>query len=449
MDEAKLADDKIVDYVTTNGLVSGTTVDSKIDTVKGEISGRITTLETNKLDSTTYTNFYENDYKLTAQGVTDAWTAVNKIVDENGNSTDTFAKAVYDQNATRRTESFNEVTKDLVKTATYTAGINGINGSITTIQGRLDNLQVGGRNLLRGTADFNTAFWRNVSTAMPSTRDNRYRQVRVDGDYTVAPITTMSVQGWNFEVGEEYVISVWAKSEVLGNKLGVTAQSTPYFEPQVVTLSKWSRYTWTFTATISNLTNFRFETRNGERVWITQPQVEKGTIPTDWSPAPEDMLGQADFQIFKMTYEANDKNIKARLLAVDSGEEGSIAYRLNETESTANGNTNTISNIKTTPEEQITGYQTIKERSDLYERVIGSSSEADVKQNVSRMVMADSVFQTEVIDKQNLLTAMASGTGMTPDPNFNKGINGLIVYDNANTNTISIYRNLTKRPKLT
>src|SRR5699024_5490246 len=131
MDEAKKADGKIADYVKENGLVNGTTVDSKIDTVKGEISGRITTLETNKLDSTTYTDFYENKYKKTAQGVTDTYTKVNKIIDANGNSTDAFAKAVYDKNATRQSADFKNVTKDLVKTATYTAGINGVKQSIT------------------------------------------------------------------------------------------------------------------------------------------------------------------------------------------------------------------------------------------------------------------------------------------------------------------------------
>lgn len=415
--------------------------------VKG-INSTLTELSNKKLDGTTYTDFYTNEYKKTAQGVTDTYAKVNKIIDANGNSTDSFAKAVYDKNATRQSADFKEVTKDLVKTATYTAGINGINQSITTVQGKLDNMQVGGRNLLRGTADFDTSFWNNVSTARDSTRDSRYKQVRVDGDYTVAPITTMATQGWNFEVGEDYVISVWAKSEALGNKIGVTPEGSKlYFEPQVVAVSEWRRFVWKFKSTSSDLQSFRFETRNNERVWITQPQIENGSVPTDWSPAPEDMLGKADFQIFKGTYESNDQAIKNRLTAIDSGKEGSIAYRLNATESTASGNKTTISNIKTKPGEQITGYQTIKERSDLYERVIGSSSEAGVKQNMARIVMTDSSFQTEIVDKQDLRTAMASGTGMTADPYFAKGANGIGVYDNGKTGTITVKR--TKIPSTT
>src|SRR5699024_3238351 len=164
---------------------------------------------------------------------------------------------------------------------------------ISSVVADLDNLEIGGRNLLRGTADFNTDFWENVSTAIPSTRDSRYKQVRVIGDFSVAPITTMSVQGWNFEVGEDYVVSVYAKSEVSGNKIGLTAQpNAVYFEPQVVDVWEWKRFVWKFTATSSNLSKFRFETRNDEKVWITQPKIEKGSVPTDWSPAPEDVQSQ-------------------------------------------------------------------------------------------------------------------------------------------------------------
>src|SRR5699024_1891563 len=45
MAEAKKADGKIADYVTKNGLVNGTTVDTKIDDATGEINKKITTVE--------------------------------------------------------------------------------------------------------------------------------------------------------------------------------------------------------------------------------------------------------------------------------------------------------------------------------------------------------------------------------------------------------------------
>lgn len=318
----------------------------------------------------------------------------------------------------------------LDNTESQTAGK--INSKLTDIQAQIPT-EFGGRNLLRGTADFDTTLWRNVSTVVPSTRDSRYKQVRVDGDFNVAPITTMSVQGWNFEIGEEYVISVWAKSEELGNKLGVTAQSTPYFEPQVVTLSKWSRYTWTFTATISNLTNFRFETRNGERVWITQPQIEKGSIPTDWTRAVEDLA---------------------------------TVSQTNEIERTANYTKSAITNV--TASGLVTGSTVNQTKDGITERVASLDTSGnityanrDVKLDsivstvandryISNIIQASDLVQSTIRENTNvdLLAKAAGGTGMTADPYFNKGINGLRVYDNANTNTISIYRNLTNDPNL-
>ena len=125
-------------------------------------------------------------------------------------------------------------------------------------------------------------------------------------------------------------------------------------------------------------------------------KLQKGKLSTSWSLAPEDLLGKETFQVFKKTYEANDKLIQERLLAIDSTEEGSVVTRLNKTEKTASGNTNTISDIKTKPGEQITGYQTMKDRSDLYERVIGKDVDG-IKSNMARMVMTDSLFKQEVI----------------------------------------------------
>jgi hypothetical protein len=275
--------------------------------------------------------------------------------------------------------------------------------------------------------------------------------------------------------------------------------------------------------------------------WI---KLERGNKATDWTPAPEDMLGKATFTSFENTYNDTARSIENRLTAIDSSEEGSVVTRLNKTESTASGNSKLITTINNSyvtqkniddsilsdkqiidtrntnelppyyysnyPKQEIrefkrvsvmgigsgnygilttnvpwhdgsggrvqqtfdtetekftrqgqsgwsswvkqidtadTTYQKVVETSNLYERVIGSSSEATVKQNMSRIVMTDSVFQTEVIDRQNLLTAMASGTGMTSDPYFNNGTNGLSVYDNANTGTVKI--NYTKIPSTT
>src|SRR5699024_4521274 len=91
----------------------------------------------------------------------------------------------------------------------------------------------------------------------------------------------------------------------------------------------------------------------------------------------------------------------SRLTAIDSSASGSVVTRLNKTEKTASGNSTTISNIKTKPGEQIAGYQTIKERSDLYERVIGKD-ESGVKSNISRIVQTSEIIQQTVTSAMNV-----------------------------------------------
>lgn len=420
------------------------------------ISSKLSEMSSNKLDFIAFENFFDNEYKKTAQGVTDMYTKVNKIIDANGTATDTFAKAVYDRNAERQNNDFQAVTNDLVKTATYEEGINGVKQSITSVEGKIDNLSVGGRNLIdysmitsnSGNLDKSNYVKKGLITFGIT---GIYSGVRIDASklepnteyvmsykYQKTSGTLVSFGGHTAKVYENnlaYVDGSTKGSLYSGNK-SVFVKDDNEIHSVVV------KFTTPSTITPSDLIyiqpNRGYDTKVSVNIYDWK--LEKGNVATDWSPAPEDLLGEADFQIFKNNYESNDKSIKSRLIAIDSGKEGSLAYRLNETESTAKGNTTTISDIKTKPGEQITGYQTIKERSDLYERVIGSSSEASVKQNMSRIVMTDSVFQTEVVDRQNLLTAMASGTGMTRDPYFDSGNNDISVYDNNRTGTITIFR---------
>ncbi|WP_449449559.1 phage tail spike protein [Streptococcus suis] len=97
-----------------------------------------------------------------------------------------------------------------------------------------------------------------------------------------------------------------------------------------------------------------------------RPKLEIGTAPTDWSPAPEDQKSYADTKIaeYGTTVDGRFATIQA---SVDS--------KANQVD-----------------------FQAVKETAQLYERIIGST-ETDIKDKVARMVMADSLFLTEVKDK--------------------------------------------------
>lgn len=94
--------------------------------------------------------------------------------------------------------------------------------------------------------------------------------------------------------------------------------------------------------------------------------VTEGTFKSStWSPAPEDQQSYADTKIaeYKNTVDGQFVNLQTQV----------------------NGKAN------------LTDFQRVQTTSQLYERIIGSTEDA-VREKVARMVMADSLFQTEVKD---------------------------------------------------
>src|SRR5699024_5561694 len=153
---------------------------------------------------------------------TDTYAKVNKIIDANGNSTDTFAKAVYDKNATRQSADFKEVTKDLVTTATYSEGVKGINQSIATVRGDLENLKISGTNLIKQSDtpskwDFKTYQFKNevTTTTLPNGDTGEVMEIG----------SLQAGAGWmrfyypDMKLGEEYTFSVWIKRATSGTGL--------------------------------------------------------------------------------------------------------------------------------------------------------------------------------------------------------------------------------------
>ncbi|WP_193437988.1 hypothetical protein, partial [Streptococcus suis] len=95
--------------------------------------------------------------------------------------------------------------------------------------------------------------------------------------------------------------------------------------------------------------------------------VTEGTFkPSTWYPAPEDQQSYADTKIaeYKNTVDGQFTNLQS-----------SINGKVSQAD-----------------------FQRVQTTSQLYERIIGST-EAGIKDKVARMVMADSLFLTEVKDK--------------------------------------------------
>ncbi|MFT0790869.1 phage tail spike protein [Streptococcus hohhotensis] len=214
---------------------------------------------------------------------------------------------------------------------------------------------------------------------------------------------------------------------------------------------------------------------------IRNIKFEKGTLATDWSPAPEDTDGliteaKATFErtaqglrtdlsaiqeyvnkdgqrqealqryareesakqatavrelvtrdyVGKATYQETVKAIEHKFEAITNPQNGSIATQIATYKNAVDGRFAGITSLIAGKANQ-TDFQRVKETSQLYERIIGSN-ENDISNKVTRMAMTNQLFQVEVgkafAEHQNLFLTSTLTKGFL-------GNNGIISVANA------------------
>ena len=101
-----------------------------------------------------------------------------------------------------------------------------------------------------------------------------------------------------------------------------------------------------------------------------------------------------DGYVGKNTYREGIRGIERRIEEVKTSTNGQVATQIAEYKQTVDGQfTNLVSQIEGKANQ--TDFQRVKETSQLYERIIGSS-ESDIADKVSRMAMTSQLFQVEV-----------------------------------------------------
>jgi len=170
-------------------------------------------------------------------------------------------------------------------------------------------------------------------------------------------------------------------------------------------LNEWQEFQKTFTVqedfAFGEDANYPFYIYLAKNGWIEfkEPILVRGSRTGTYKPSQFD-------DAYKQTKEAKElaENAQARAIQVaESAEEAKraaeetriqVTQKLAEYKETSDGRFATISS-------QISGkvdqndFQRVKETSQLYERILGSS-ESDVSRNASRLVMSSQIFQTEV-----------------------------------------------------
>lgn len=148
--------------------------------------------------------------------------------------------------------------------------------------GSIDNLKIGGINLLSGTKDF-SGDWINSN------------MVRSEEKYNGFVVLKNNVANWstaskkvNLEIGKKYTYSAYVKNTDEKNIIHFFGDK---FE-QVFHIkdNEWNRFTIPFTATDGqNRPRFSCEANSSGSFYICGIKLEREKTPTDWSPSIEDV----------------------------------------------------------------------------------------------------------------------------------------------------------------
>ena len=195
-----------------------------------------------------------------------------------------------------KTFSFSEVSKS----STYEAAKDAWNKA-NNAQESIDNLEIGGRNLLLNTASFSNP-WYIVGADRTDEGNFKYVTLRNSWSNYIRQILSTLIQG------NQYTVSFYAKCEQTKALEIKDDSSNNKVQCQINIDSKeWKRYSKVFTlmsslATPYELVTLAFLTRqNDVPIYIKQIKLEKGNKATDWTPAPEDSIQSVDVEYYLST----------------------------------------------------------------------------------------------------------------------------------------------------
>lgn len=364
-----------------------------------------------------------------------------------------LSTAEFDVRASGIRQEIVDATKDKADKALVTAEAG-------RLREELASLSVGGRNLLRGSKgpfkpnrnpinfDNNTLYSQDTSVYL--VQNEKYRiSAKTDGNFS----------SWHSPNNENDNVVLWLMDKAVTNYQIVSDAKTGTTGTEFV----WNRPTGIYHLRVNT---YRKDPEKLKSVW--EVKVEQGSFKTDWSPAPED----ADSLITeaKASFERTAQGLRIDLTAVQayvnadntraealrtffreetasqlsalrqSVEAGyvakaehtedvrSISRRFEELKSSSEIKLaefkQGIDGQFTTISQQIAGkasqtdFQRVQETSKLYERLIGST-EKEVTDKVSRMVMTNQLFQTEVSKNQGLRTVQSQLAGSWSIKNLN------------------------------
>lgn len=295
-------------------------------------------------------------FEKTAEGLKTDMTAVKSYVADDGKRREQLEQYTRTETA-RSTEALRkQVSESYVAKSQHTEDVRGI-------ARRFEELAIGGNNLLAYSNFNKNGYYQNgLKSDANYIYSNLIQLKGADYCLQVWELKTISKQNW---AGVQFFDDV--------NKPTANGYATFWFNghlKQILKVPSTAKYiAISLDKRALNKDEIKFK-------------LELGSIPSDWSPAPEDA--------------------ETKLAEYKQGVDGRFATITSQINNKANQ----------------TDFQKVQETTKLYERIIGSS-ESDVASKVSKMVMSNSLFQVEVSKNEGLKTVQTQLAGSWAVKNIN------------------------------
>ncbi|MGY6209738.1 phage tail spike protein [Cytobacillus firmus] len=174
---------------------------------------------------------------------------------------------------------------------------DGLRTDVTSVTNKVDNLQIGGRNLVRQREHTEDTTYQTIT----KTVDTMYGQPVYKGVKKSTGTPPTSFKTFTIKKGETYTATIFAKQDVGSTSVNAniifydTVGRRTLVSSSVKTFGEWVRLQVTYTNsgdTDLQVGFYFYLARNiGDVTYFACPMLEKGNVATDFTSAPEDVDG--------------------------------------------------------------------------------------------------------------------------------------------------------------
>lgn len=232
------------------------------------------------------------------------------------NKNDITLRAIKTETDAKIKVESDKITSAVSRISANESSISTLEQTANGLNVKIDALEFGGTNLLRGTGNISPltspATWANAKWRSGGTTTTGTTKTVVDVSdvpngnikkgfkisVTTAGDNNVAQDAVPVLIGKQYILSCYAKGT---GTLRLQVGKSPYssISYTLSSVANWTRYTYIFTAgdgngASGNNTNVYLSNRGVGDLYICGMKLEKGNRATDWSPAPQDVTDASD-----------------------------------------------------------------------------------------------------------------------------------------------------------